>query len=292
MKVNPSLPTPQGADRRSSVGVLKQRVDGNAMLPPEEDFLAIEDPLEIVLNYERAGQRVSRALTLTMRTPGHDADMIFGFLFSEGIIAEAADITSWEFLDGDENKPPTRIIVHLRDGLTYDPESHQRNFTTHSSCGVCGKNSLASLSLPASLNISDKTKINRDLIHQLPQIMRTSQPTFQKTGGLHAAALFSSIGELLVIREDIGRHNALDKVVGAALQSGIIPAPGLILCVSGRMSYEIVQKALVARIPIIAGVGAPSSLAVTLANDFHVTLLGFVRDNSYNIYSCPERLIG
>jgi FdhD protein len=142
------------------------------------------------------------------------------------------------------------------------------------------------------LNIIDETKINRDLIHQLPQIMRTSQPTFQKTGGLHASALFSSIGELRVIREDIGRHNALDKVVGAALRSAIIPAPGLILCVSGRMSYEIVQKALVARIPVIAGIGAPSSLAVAMANDFHVTLLGFVRDNSYNIYSCPERLIG
>ena len=166
-----------------------------------------------------------------------------------------------------------------------------RNTAVHSSCGVCGTSQLSQLQLSPELRIQDETQIEVDWIHSLPAQMRQEQDTFRKTGGLHAAAIFSSVGALLASREDIGRHNALDKAIGANLIAGLAPCSGQVLCVSGRMSYEILQKALVARIPIIAGIGAPSSLAVSLANDFNITLIGFVRDSSYNIYSCPERLI-
>lgn len=268
--------------------VLKQQVLGKKISPVEEDFLAVEEPLEIGLEYDRGGSRISKSLTVTMRTPGNDTELIHGFLFAEGIIRKAEEITSIELQSADASASPFRAIVTL--AVPPPPSLRKRNFTAYSSCGVCGVATLAGISLAASLKIRDSVRIDPALVHDLPDRMRAKQETFHNTGGLHAAALFSSTGAVLAVREDIGRHNALDKSVGAGLLAGFIPGTGHILCVSGRTSYEILQKALVARIPVIVGIGAPSSLAVLLANDFQVTLLGFVRQGRYNVYSCPTRL--
>jgi formate dehydrogenase family accessory protein FdhD len=281
--------TPQ-TDARRSVRVIKQRVCGTDKLVPESDFLAIEDPLAISLSYQRSGKVIEKSLSITMRTPGHDLELIHGFLFAEGIIREASDILEVRFNEPCGEEAPTQATVFLRNGLDTSAASIERNFATNASCGVCGSTQLGHLSLPKSLRIDDDTRVAADWIHELPSLMRLQQTTFKQTGGLHAAAIFNSQGQILASCEDIGRHNALDKAIGTNLLNDLCPAAGQVLCVSGRMSYEIIQKALVARIPIITGVGAPSSLAVALANDFNLTLVGFVRDGSYNIYSCPERL--
>lgn len=276
---------------RKSVRVIKQRVRSGVFYAPEEDHLAIEDPLEMALSFLRGGQRIEKTLVVTMRTPGHDFELIHGYLYCEGIICEPSDILDVEF-NRDTCGASTGALVTLRVGLDVSKAKRERNLTAHSSCGVCGTTYVGGLEIPKSLRIDDDTCVSAEWIHQLPEKMHENQEAFRQTGGLHAAAIFSSSGELLTSQEDIGRHNALDKAIGENLLNGRMPAPGNVLCVSGRMSYEILQKALVARIPIIAGVGAPSSLAVALANDFNVTLIGFVREDSYNIYSCPERLRG
>ncbi|MEN8744281.1 MAG: formate dehydrogenase accessory sulfurtransferase FdhD [Lentimonas sp.] len=275
----------------SSVKVIKQRVIGYESQAPEEDYLAIEDPLEIVLAYQRHAGTVEKKLIVTMRTPGHDDELIHGFLYCEGIIQSASDIIEITYSGPKLSAAPTRARVELRPELDVSEQSCERNFAVHSSCGVCGTTDIGHLSIPKALRIADNIQIDAHTIHELPARMHHEQATFRKTGGLHASAIFSAPGELLASREDIGRHNALDKAIGTNLIAKLSPSHGQVLCVSGRMSYEILQKALIARIPIIAGVGAPSSLAVALANDFNITLIGFVRDGSYNIYSCPERII-
>jgi len=276
---------------RTSVKVIKQKVIGNEINPTEEDNLAIEDPLEIVLRYNGENTDwMERTLSLTMRTPGKDSEMITGHLFCEGIIRQPVDIDSILYNEPVAMEAPTRAVVRLRKDLIISQRAFERNNAVFSSCGVCGKTSSENLSLPGSLKISDDITVAAEWIHTLPGLMNQQQEGFRKTGGLHAAAIFSSEGHLLASNEDIGRHNALDKAIGENLINGHFPGHGQVLCVSGRMSYEILQKALMARIPIITGIGAPSSLAVSLANDFNVTLIGFVRNNSYNIYSCPERL--
>ncbi len=275
---------------RSSVKVVKQRVVGDQIFPPEEDFLAIEDPLEITLSYQHKEQRIKKKLVVTMRTPGHDVELIHGFLYCEGIIQSAFDIIDVHLSGENTQAAPTKALVHLRDKLDVSKDTSERNFAVHSSCGVCGTINIGHLEIPKSLRIKDSTTFDAKWIHKLPTQMHQRQTTFKQTGGLHASAIFSSAGNLQISHEDIGRHNALDKVIGANLISGSTPSAGQILCVSGRMSYEILQKALIARIPIVAGVGAPSSLAVALANDFNITLIGFIRDGSYNLYSCPERI--
>ena len=281
----------QQATVRSSVRVVKQRAVGSTLQAPENDYLAIEDPLEINWYYGGESCGIETDSRVSMRTPGHDLELIYGYLFCEGIIQTAADILDIQFDSPKAHAAPTRARVQLRLGLRPQSQQTMRNTAVHSSCGVCGTSQLSQLQLSPELRIQDETQIEVDWIHSLPAQMRQEQDTFRKTGGLHAAAIFSSVGALLASREDIGRHNALDKAIGANLIAGLAPCSGQVLCVSGRMSYEILQKALVARIPIIAGIGAPSSLAVSLANDFNITLIGFVRDSSYNIYSCPERLI-
>lgn len=275
---------------RSSIRVVKQRVTADQLHDPEEDFLAIEDPLSVSLRIGDESNCEARELVMTMRTPGDDEAMIHGFLFSEGIIQAAGDILGIEFASINPDAAPTKAIVQLRPGLTFLESKAERHFAMHSSCGVCGKVSAEQLALPGSLKLNDRLRIQPDCIHDLPARMREEQDTFQHTGGLHASALFDREGILLTSAEDIGRHNALDKVIGGSLLKPNMMERAEILCVSGRMSYEILQKALVAQIPVIAGVGAPSSLAVAIANDFNVTLLGFVRNGSYNIYSAPQRL--
>ncbi|MGC6425301.1 MAG: formate dehydrogenase accessory sulfurtransferase FdhD [Lentimonas sp.] len=276
---------------RTSVKVIKQRVVGTKKQTPEKDFLAIEDPLEIVFSHQKQGKTIEKQFAVTMRTPGHDRELIHGFLYCEGIIQSATNIADIEFAQDKANAAPTRAIVHLANGIDPNALNCERNFAIHSSCGVCGTTEIGHLSIPKALKFIDDIRVDSKLIHDLPERMQTKQETFRQTGGLHASAIFTNSGELVASNEDIGRHNALDKVIGTQLLADPSSKPARALCVSGRMSYEIIQKALIARLPIIAGVGAPSSLAVALANDFNITLIGFVRNNSYNIYSCPERLV-
>ncbi len=275
---------------RSSIKVLKQRVEGATINPPVEDSLAIEDPLEIVLRYRRGELEVEKKLLVTMRTPGADSCLIHGLLYSEGIINSSSDILNLSY-EGDGQAAPTRAFVTLAREELMAESVGKRHWAANASCGVCGTNAIENLALAPHLKLTDEAKVSVQLIHALPNLMRSKQATFDRTGGLHAAAIFTSRGELLASHEDIGRHNALDKVIGELLCQQRLDQEPLVLAVSGRMSYEIIQKALMARLSIVAGVGAPSSLAVSMAADFNLTLIGFVRDNSYNIYSCPKRLI-
>ena len=242
-----------------------------------QDFVAVEEPLEI-----RIGDK---PLSVTMRTPGHDLDLAAGFLFGEGIVGSAEDI------DRIEGKSGNVVTVTLRDGIEIDNARLERNFYMSSSCGVCGKASID------AIHASGCTMLPRDgfivaaqFVHELPAKLRESQAVFDRTGGLHAAALFDGDGGLRNVREDVGRHNAVDKVIGAEVLAGRTPLPGTILLVSGRASFELVQKAVMAGIPVLAAVGAPSSLAVDLAQRFQMTLLGFVRDGRFNIYSGSWRV--
>lgn len=273
---------------RTCIRVIKQCVEGEVALPPQEDYLAIEDPLEIELAFAHIADDPVRLVT--MRTPGHDRSMIYGFLFSERIIRKTSDILDIEFHSPEFPKPPTHAKVHFDPHLSVTAPKASRGFAIHSGCGVCGTSSISNLALPAHLRLTDHFRIDARQIHRLPLLMNQQQETFRQTGGLHAAAIFDSDGNLIISHEDIGRHNALDKAIGNCLLAGQWPHHTKLLCVSGRMSYEILQKAIVAGIPIVAGVGAPSSLAVTMANDFNVTLIGFVRDNRFNIYSAPHRI--
>jgi FdhD protein len=234
-----------------------------------EDEVAIEEPLEIRVD--------GRPLAVTMRTPGHDEELALGFLYGEGLI------------DGARAAGPTDDLatntVEVAGPLLREPGA--RRFYTASSCGVCGKGALEEVAV-YSPPLPDGPVVLRALMARLPDLLE--QPGFERTGGLHATGLFGTDGRLVIEREDVGRHNAMDKVVGRALLDGLVPLAGHILCVSGRLSFELVQKAAVAGTPILVGVGAPSSLAVSLARDRRVTLCGFARGGAMNVYSHPERI--
>jgi FdhD protein len=236
----------------------------------ESDDLAVEEPLEI-----RVG---GRPVAVTMRTPGHDEELALGFLLSEGIRPTAA-------------RPPTDLAANTIevDADGFDAEGLARNFYTTSSCGVCGKGALEAVAVDAPRVESD-LRLPLNLVAQLPERLRADQPAFAATGGLHATGLFDAAGELVCVREDVGRHNAMDKVVGWAFRAGLLPLADHVLCVSGRLSFELVQKAAVAGCPIVVAVGAPSTLAVDLGRDRGVTLCGFVRDGRVNVYSEPWRI--
>lgn len=244
----------------------------------DEDRLAVEEPLEIRLG--------KQAISVTMRTPGHDRELASGFLFTEGIIAGSDDITE---IAGPVRRVPNVVSVKLRRGLRFDRNRLTRHFYTSSSCGVCGKTALQAIRVRAEPITSD-LRVPLSLLYSLPERLREEQQTFEETGGLHAAAVFDHNGYLVYLHEDVGRHNAVDKVVGAALLERKLPLDRHILMVSGRTSFEIMQKALIARIPIIAAVSAPSSLAVSLAREFGQTLVGFLRGQSCNLYSGRERI--
>jgi FdhD protein len=237
----------------------------------ERDELAVEEPLEI---------RVGGApVAVTMRTPGHDEELSLGFLRSEGIPAESAHPTA----DLAAN------VIEVEVPGEFDVERLRRNFYTSSSCGVCGKGALEAVAVEAPVVTSDLT-LAADVVTALPERLRAAQATFAATGGLHATGLFDDQGELVCAREDVGRHNAMDKVIGWAFQQGLLPLDRNVLCVSGRLSFELVQKAAVAGCPIMVAVGAPSSLAVELAGDRRITLCGFVRDGRLNVYTETQRI--
>ena len=237
----------------------------------ERDFTAVEEPLEI-----RVG---GRPVAVTMRTPGHDEELAAGFLLGEGIrplrVEPAADLAA--------------NVVEV-EAVGFDPSRLERHFYTSSSCGVCGKGALDAVAVNAP-PVESGLRVGAALVASLPERLRAAQPAFAATGGLHATGLFDAAGELLCLREDVGRHNAMDKVVGWAHSARRLPLADAILCVSGRLSFELVQKAAVAGCPVVVAVGAPSSLAVELARDRNVTLCGFVREGRVGVYSAPARIV-
>jgi FdhD protein len=242
-----------------------------------QDLLAVEEPLEI-----RIGDR---NVAITMRTPGNDEELAAGFLFTEGIVTAPGAIT------GIETAARNVVTVSLGDESAVDLERLERHFYLSSSCGVCGKASIQSLEASGCTSPPRHgPMLDREMIHRMPEALRARQNVFDRTGGLHAAALFSTTGELLEAREDVGRHNAVDKLIGTAVLRGEVPLHARVLMVSGRASFELVQKALMAGIAVMAAVGAPSSLAVETALRFGMTLAGFVRDGRFNVYSGEWRL--
>ncbi|MCB2406530.1 formate dehydrogenase accessory sulfurtransferase FdhD [Hymenobacter lucidus] len=269
-----------------------QRVAGT-QATEASDVVAAEEPLEIRLGYGPAGQREHRTLAITMRTPGHDMELAAGFLLTEGIIHSRAALAGIRYCP-DVTKDEERenvVRAELAETVAVALPRLERHFYTSSSCGVCGKTSIDAVHAASCPVLpTDGPYVEAAIIHELPERQRAAQALFEQTGGLHAAALFSPTGELLLLREDVGRHNALDKVIGAALLHEWLPLHNVVLLVSGRASFELVQKAAVAGIPVLAAVGAPSSLAVRAAHDFGMTLLGFVRQQRYNIYCGAWRI--
>lgn len=258
------------------------------------DSVAVEEPLEIRLSYETPEGRATRSISITMRTPGNDEELAAGFLYTEAIISRRSDIASIETCgppapdSGNHNV----IRVDLAADVEVDLGRLQRHFYTTSSCGVCGKTSLDALRVGgASAMESPGQSFSRAVLTDVPEALRAAQHTFDKTGGLHAAAAFNSEGDLIAVMEDVGRHNAVDKVVGSLLLNNSLPANTLGLMVSGRASFELMQKTLVAGIPLLAAVSAPSSLAVQLAQEFNMSLIGFLRGDSFNVYAGEERII-
>lgn len=258
----------------------------------QEDLLTREEPLEIRLGLAREGIRYQKSISVTMRTPGNDEELALGFLFTEGIIQNFEQV---------EKIYPTPVrrktarenitVVELKEGHEIDLKKLERHFYTTSSCGVCGKSSIDAVEVQCHFEIPEHQPIvPESLIHHLPDKLLKSQPVFDCTGGLHGAALFDEKGILLAAREDIGRHNALDKLIGFAMKKKRLPLFENIVLVSGRIGFELVQKCAVAGVPILAAVGAPSSLAVQLAEETGMTLIGFLRNGQFNIYSHPGRI--
>jgi len=260
-----------------------------------EDHISIEEPLEIILKYQDANQKwIEKTISITMRTPGDDEDLVRGFLFNEKVIDNLDYIEKIESVGepteqyGLQNK----IIVTINNSENIDIDKIKRNFLTNSSCGVCGKSSLDVLEVIKKDKINKfEPKISKEILMKSPNDLRQNQSEFSKTGGIHASGLFSIQGDIVAIKEDVGRHNALDKLIGYALSKKLLDYKYQFLTCSGRLNFDLVQKALMANIGILIGVGAPTSLAIDLANKFDMTLVGFVKEDSFNIYSNKERII-
>ncbi|KAF3884192.1 MULTISPECIES: formate dehydrogenase accessory sulfurtransferase FdhD [Nostocales] len=259
----------------------------NGKVRSRSDQLATEEPLEIRLAFPR------QTVAVTMRTPGADFELAAGFLYTEGVIGCREDIQRISYcvdnlVDGEQRY--NIVNVTLREGLNPDLQPLQRHFYTTSACGVCGKASLEALRLRNYSPIPTGLAVASDIIYTLPNKLRAAQSVFDATGGLHAAALFDTQGQLLTIREDVGRHNALDKLIGSALLNGELPLNDRIVMVSGRSSFEILQKSTAAGVPIVCSVSAPSSLAVSIAKEFGIALIGFLRGEKFNVYAGLEKI--
>ena len=286
----PETPLPI-ADPPPSVGREIVRVQDGAWVG-DVDTLAAEEPLEIRLLCEVDGQTQRQSLAITMRTPGDDFELVAGFLRGEGVIAGREDVLDISYcLDEAEEQRLNVVTVTLRGGLDLDLARLERHFYTTSSCGVCGKAALDALDIQGCQVLPPGPTVRAVVIRTLPDALRRAQAVFRRTGGLHASGLFDLEGRLLDLREDVGRHNALDKLVGHQLLRGRDRLDDCVLLLSGRASFELLQKALVARIPVVAAIGAPSSLAAELAASFNITLLGFVRSEGFNIYAGAERVV-
>lgn len=276
----------------SPVKILKVSQNTSSETP---DLVAIEEPLEIRLGYGAIDNRQQKTISVTMRTPTHDFDLALGFLFTEGIIEAYSQILSIKYcLDVGKQTTQNIVRVELQPAVQVDLTRIQRNFYVTSSCGICGKASIEAieeiLDRRTITQISEIVQITPQFVSQLLNTLSEFQAVFTHTGGLHAAAIFDKLGKIIIIREDVGRHNALDKVIGNALTQNL-PLNDKILLMSSRGSFELIQKVAMAKIPIIATIGAPSSLAVETAQRFGITLLGFVKEDRFNVYSGAERLI-
>ena len=259
-----------------------------------DDQISIEEPLEIILKYKDKKTWVEKTISITMRTPGHDEDLVRGFLFNERVVEQINHIDNIELV-GDpvgQYKLKNKAVATINNSENIDIDKIKRNFLTNSSCGVCGKTSLDSLEIIKKDKILRSVpKINHEIIMKSPLMLRQNQSEFAKTGGIHASGLFDKKGNVIAIREDVGRHNALDKLIGLVLRENLLDNNSQFLTCSGRLNFDLVQKALMANIGVLVGVGAPTSLAVDLAKKFNMTLVGFVKDKSFNIYSNNERII-
>ncbi|MCB0592838.1 MAG: formate dehydrogenase accessory sulfurtransferase FdhD [Lewinellaceae bacterium] len=292
IKPAPNVATTAKHLHKSTREVVITRIENGQALA-RTDTIAREEPLEIRLAYGPKGQRQSRSLAVTMRTPGQDEELAAGFLFTEGIIGKAADIKAMRHV-GEALAEEAReniLLVELAEELPVDFDKLNRHFYTSSSCGVCGK---ASIDMVRSVSCyfprRDHPLIQASTLQALPGKLSRQQAIFECTGGIHAAASFSPEGELLMVREDVGRHNALDKLIGAALFQGQMPLREQAILLSGRLSFELVQKSVMAGVPILAAVGAPSSLAVELAEEYGMTLVGFLRGSAFNVYGGEGRV--
>ena len=250
----------------------------------KHDYLAVEQPLDIRIGFGPGNNRDRKTISITMRTPGHDGELAVGLLFAEGVLTQPSDVLRIV------QREPNVVRVDLSPGVRVDLAKLQRSGVMNSSCGLCGKTTIDGIEESCEMIPSGGATIPAAVIHKLPSRLREVQPTFAQTGGLHAVALFNNQGDLLTAREDVGRHNAADKLIGSECLAGRLPLAERILFVSGRASFELVQKAIMAGVPVFAAVGAPSSLAVELATRFGMTLLGFVRDGRFNIYCGAERI--
>ena len=259
-----------------------------------EDLVSIEEPLEMVVRYKKGNEWIDNSISITMRTPTNDENLITGLLFCEGIIHKISDIEKVELLGEKVGKfdLQNKIRITLDNSENLDTKHLRRNFLTNSSCGVCGKTSMDSLEIICKTKINKNVpKIKNSLISKIPDLLRKKQSEFSKTGGIHASALFDKDGKALVIKEDVGRHNALDKVIGHCFKNSIFDTKNQFIACSGRLSFELVQKTLMANIGLLMGVGAPTSLAIDLAKRFDITLIGFVKSDSFNIYCGENRIL-
>jgi FdhD protein len=283
---------PQSAAEKVSI----KRINGRSGYT-DMDTLAVEEPLEIRIEYGPQENRKIKNVSITMRTPGNDAHLAMGFLFTEGIIGNKNQVKQIDIpaeMPGAENKENT-VTVCLQPGVEFDVQKLERHFYTTSSCGVCGKSSIEAVkTISASQRPNTPGNgpfIDAQVLYQLPEILRAKQNIFEHTGSLHACAIYNVEGDLLLLHEDVGRHNALDKLIGNALADDMLPLHHTVLLLSGRASFELLQKAVMAGIQIIAAIGAPSSMAVQTAAAFGVTLAGFLRDERFNIYCGEERIL-
>jgi FdhD protein len=273
--------------QKDSVAHIKmKRVSINELLDTDDE-LAVEEPLEINVRYESNGAPVQKCMSITMRTPGNDEELGVGFLFTEGIIQKREEVIEVSAVPFANNK----VLITLSKNKQPLLQNAERNFYTTSSCGVCGKTGIDAIrTISLYQNETDNICVQASLFYRLDEMLRKQQAVFESTGGLHASALFDLDGNFLMLREDVGRHNALDKVIGAAYLNNQLPLSNVILLLSGRISFELVQKAVMAGIKIIAAIGAPSSLAVQMAEEAGITLIGFLRNQRFNIYSGAQRI--
>ena len=259
-----------------------------------DDLISIEEPLEISLKYKKQDKWINQTLSITMRTPGNDDDLVRGFLFNEQIVKSINDIESIETYGNKvgQYKIQNKIIATLNNSENINISKIKRDFITNSSCGVCGKSSLDALEIIKQTKTNaNEPKISKEVIIQSPKVLQESQSEFSKTGGIHASGLFESNGKLIALKEDVGRHNALDKLIGCVLRENQINPKNQFITCSGRLNFELVQKVLMTNIGIMIGVGAPTSLAIDLANKFDITLIGFVKRDSFNIYTNNKKVI-
>jgi FdhD protein len=266
-----------------------QKVTGESRVE-SPDLLAVEEPLEIRLGFGSPNNRQQKPVSVTMRTPGNDEELAMGFLLTEGIIRQPSDISSCRHCVQDAHKEGNVLRVELHPDVLVDWARLERNTFTSSSCGLCGKATIEAVSVLTPGPVASDFVLTSSILHLLPERVRETQLAFAYTGGIHAAALFDTTGKLLLVREDIGRHNALDKLIGAAFWQNWLPLSQFGVFLSGRIGVELVQKSWMAGVPVLAAVGAPSSLAVQMALEAQITLAGFVRNDRFNLYSEPARI--